>query len=369
MTVPQLDETSIRRLVRLCAALAGSTAAEDLAQDTLVAALRSGAPPPSPEALDAWLAGIARNVARRHWRARGRELPAGPVHLQPSSPTGGTDDVVERREQLVQHALARLPEASRSLLSARLLGGQSTGALAAQLGLSPAAVSMRLTRAGTALRRVLTDELGEEARSAGIRLGRSGWRPTPLWCGDCGGRRLEMRRTDHHVAFRCPGCCPHPDGVGSEFRLANRTFGTVLRGIAQPAALARRAAAWSHDYFDRPGESGQAPCTACGRLARMLPYRRSAPALALRHRVGLHVTCDACGETVSTSLGGLIAARPEAAQLRARARRVRAVDAVPAQVDGRAAFVAGLQAVGGTASVELVVAADTLRVISVRTTS
>ncbi len=369
MTVRQLDEATIGRLVRVCAALAGPIAAEDLAQDTLVAALRSSVAPARPEALDRWLAGVARNVARRHWRAQQPKLPAGPIYLQPPSAVDGPDDVVERREQLVQRALARLPEASRSLLTARLLTGQSTGRLAVQLGLSPAAVSMRLTRAGTLLRRVLTDELGDEARAAGLRLGRPGWRATPLWCTDCGNRRLEMRRTDRHVAFRCPGCASHPDSVGSEFRLANRTFANVLGGITQPAALARRAAAWSHDYFGRPGESGQAPCTACGRLAPLLPYRHTAPELGLRHRVGLHVSCGACGETVSSSLGGLVASMPQSAQLRARAGRVRAVDAFPVQVDGRAALVAGQRAVQGSAAVELVVAADTIRVLSVRTTS
>jgi hypothetical protein len=279
------------------------------------------------------------------------------------------DDVTDRRQRLVRDAIARLPEADRSLLAARHLGGQRTGEMAAQLGLSPAAVSMRLTRARDALRRVLSGELGDEARLAGIRVDSGAWRPTPLWCTECGNERLQMRRTADRVAFRCAACAPQPGAIGSEFRLANRTFSRILGGVAQPAALVRRAATWSHGYFSRPGASRQATCTACGQLAPLLPYRRADPRLRLRHRVGLHVRCEACGESVSTSLGGLVACRPEAARLRDRAGRVRAVEAIATQVDGQAAFVAGQRAVQGSAAIEVVVAADTLRVLSVRTTT
>ena len=124
--------------------------------------------------------------------------------------------------------------------------------MATQLGLSSAAVSMRLTRAGTALRRILTDELAEEARSAGIRVGRSGWRPTPLWCTDCGGRRLEIRRTDTTSRFAVPAVPRARIASDPSSGSSNRTFASVLGGVVQPAALARRAAAWSHEYFSRP---------------------------------------------------------------------------------------------------------------------
>jgi RNA polymerase sigma factor (sigma-70 family) len=369
VSVQQLDEMAMRRLLRRCAALAGPDAAEDVAQETLVAALRSHGAPDSREELDAWLAGVARNVARRHWRARTREVPLADVAIELAAPREAEADGPELREELIHRALARMAPAGRSLVAARLLGGQSTSAMATRLGLSPAALSMRLTRARAEFRRVLVDELGEEARAAGIRVRGGGWRPTPLWCTECGAQRLEVRRTAAQVAFRCAACASHPGEVGSAFALRNRTFAGLFDRIAQPAAVARRAAAWSHDYFSRPGHSGQAPCTACGRLARMLPYRRTAPDLALRHRVGLHVRCAACRETVSTSLGGLVASRPEALQLRERAGRVRATETVPTQVDGRAALVAGQRALRGSAAIEVVVAADTLRLLSVRTTT
>jgi RNA polymerase sigma-70 factor (ECF subfamily) len=359
----------MRRLVRLCAALAGPAAAEDIAQDTLLAMLRSGRRPSRAEDMDAWLGGVARNVARRHWRTNRPTSSLGEMAVDPSAEPDTDDDVTDGRAQLVRRAMARLSDADRSLLSARHLEGRRTGELAAQLGLSPAAASMRLTRASSALRRVLTEELSDEARSVGLRIGSGAWRPTPLWCTECGSARLEMLRSADRVAVRCRACISGPDGVGSEFQLGNRTLARIFAGVSQPAALARRAATWSHDYFSRPAEARQAPCTACGRLAPLLPYRRSDPALPLRHRVGLHVRGGACGETVSTSLGGLVASRPEAIQLRARAGRVRAIGAVATQVDGRAALVAGQRAIRGSAAVEVVVAADTLRLLSVRATT
>ena len=368
MALHQLDEEALRRLVGRCAVLVGSAAAEDLAQDTLVAALRSDRAPANREDLDAWLVGVARNMARRHWKARAREvsLASGPIEV--AAPAGvPDDDSVERRQHLAQSALRRLPAASRSLLADRVLAGRRTDAIAEERGLSPAAASMRLTRARDALRRVITDELAHEARSAGIRVGHPGWRPTPLWCTDCGDRRLESRRTDDHVAFRCPACASHPQAVGSAFRLANPTFAALLGGVVQPAAVARRAAAWSHAYFTPGGGAAQAPCTACGQLAPLAAYRRTDARLALRHRVGLQVSCPACGETVSSSLGGMAASLPESRELRARVGRVRATEAMTTQVDGRSALVVGQRAAQGSAGVEMVVAADTLRLIHVRT--
>jgi RNA polymerase sigma-70 factor (ECF subfamily) len=364
----QIDEATLRRLVGLCAVLVGPAAADDLAQDTLVAALRSGREPAAPEALHGWLAGVARNVARRHWRARTRELPVAFAPGEVAAGPDAADDVGERRVLLAHRALGRLPGPGRSLLTARLVDGRATSEIADQLGLSASAVSMRLTRARAALRQVITDDLADDARSAGIRIGHSGWRPTPLWCTECGNGRLESRRADDQIAFRCTACASHPGAIGSAFRLGNRTFAHLFGTVTQPAAIVRRAATWSHGYFGHSWMSGQVPCTACGHLARLVPYRRTVPRMALRHRRGLHVRCDACGETVSTSLGGLLASLPEARELQRTAGRVRATETVPTHVDGQPALVVGQRAVAGTAGVEMVVAADTLRPIDVRTT-
>ena len=60
------------RLVRLCTAVVGdASAAEDLAQETLLTAWRLQHRLTDPSGADAWLNAIARNVCRRWLRRRG----------------------------------------------------------------------------------------------------------------------------------------------------------------------------------------------------------------------------------------------------------------------------------------------------------
>lgn len=62
------------RLVRLCARITDDPAsAEDLAQETLIEAWRHAGNLRNPDAHQAWLTGIARNVCRRWVRARSRD--------------------------------------------------------------------------------------------------------------------------------------------------------------------------------------------------------------------------------------------------------------------------------------------------------
>ena len=73
------------RLVRLCTAVVGDTsAAEDLAQETLLTAWRLQHRLTDPSGADAWLNAIARNVCRRWLRDRG-SAPASNAARTPST--------------------------------------------------------------------------------------------------------------------------------------------------------------------------------------------------------------------------------------------------------------------------------------------
>lgn len=76
------------RLVRLCRQVSGSAdAAEDVAQETLLEAIRLLDRLRDPDGVSAWVAAIARHVCRRWSRARGREL----AHITSRNPDDAGD--------------------------------------------------------------------------------------------------------------------------------------------------------------------------------------------------------------------------------------------------------------------------------------
>lgn len=290
------QEAERRRLVRLCAAITGDhQAAEDLAQETLLEAWRNAHKLTDPAGADRWLAAVARNVCLR-WsrrRHRGEVLCADP-------PEQAFEEWFEfERDGELARRLAALPASAREVLVERYVLERSTREIAARLGISADAVTMRLARCRTAL------------------LGGESWRPTRIWCFGCGKRKLEILR-EHEprsIAFRCPGC--DPGGRVAVFPLGNPVFGALVAGLERPSAMFRRVGAWSLDYYSA-GAGAAVACTGCGAEAVVRRHRRRDGA----H--GLHVRCDACGAEISSSLTGLAAVTPDVVELRRRRPRTRA---------------------------------------------
>ena len=108
------------RLVRLCASLTGApSAAEDLAQETLLEAWRSWAKLADRQALAPWLSGIARNVCRRWRRRRGREamyMMREALDDAAAQPATSLDDDGDPTIELERHELAALLDRALALL-------------------------------------------------------------------------------------------------------------------------------------------------------------------------------------------------------------------------------------------------------------
>jgi len=152
-------------------------AAEDLAQETVLAALRARRP--IRGALQPWLARVAANLARRGWRdaetrksgernaARAEALPA------PEETLGR----LELQEQLVEE-LKRLDEPARTVLVRRFFDGWSAARIAHEAGLPASTVRWHLQR-GLAEMRARLDRRaardGLQWRPALLALAR--WRP------------------------------------------------------------------------------------------------------------------------------------------------------------------------------------------------
>jgi RNA polymerase sigma factor (sigma-70 family) len=246
-------------LVNYCRKLTGDEgAADDLAQETLLAAWQGAERRPPDVAPRAWLAGIAHNMVRRWARDRGRALAfAAPLPDDDELWIG--DDVValtlERQElaDLLDGALALLPAATRTAFIAHYLEELPQAVIAERLGMSEGALAVRLHRGRLALRRILAPEVADVLPGVASNVG---WEATALWCPLCGRHHLEGQFDAHHqnLRLRCADCgemMNHGVAVGGA-----KTYGAALNRINR----------WLASYYLPAAATGSATCFACGRV-------------------------------------------------------------------------------------------------------
>ncbi|MHC4225354.1 MAG: sigma-70 family RNA polymerase sigma factor, partial [Planctomycetota bacterium] len=144
-----------------CALLRDEQGAEDVVQDTYVAALRR---PPARHAPGAWLAVVARNLARRRRRTelrRGqRERATARTEGLPS--TAEVAAQVELQEK-VAAAVGALGEPYRSAVVLRFYYGRTPTEIAGEQGIPVETVKTQLKRAIQMLRARLDRTIGERA--------------------------------------------------------------------------------------------------------------------------------------------------------------------------------------------------------------
>lgn len=153
---------------RLARAMTRSVeAAEDVLQETFLAAMRAAADFRGEAKVRTWLLTIARNVALQHGRLRSGE-PEAFLPIETLSEASSRklpelkQDIMEpilQREELL-HALERLTEDDREVLVLRELEGLSGEEAASVLGITPTAMKSRLHRARLRLASVLLEGTG-----------------------------------------------------------------------------------------------------------------------------------------------------------------------------------------------------------------
>jgi RNA polymerase sigma-70 factor (ECF subfamily) len=125
----------------------------DLAHDTYLLALKRISDVREPGAFAAWLASIARNVARAHRRsAKFAEELSDDI----AAPVESRDDAIECARVL--RALKMLPENLREPLLLRLVEGMTGEEIAASLGVTHGSVRVNLHRGLKLLRQKLEIE-------------------------------------------------------------------------------------------------------------------------------------------------------------------------------------------------------------------
>jgi RNA polymerase sigma factor (sigma-70 family) len=357
-----------RRLVRLCAAITGDPdAAEDLAQETLLEALRNVHKLHDPAGAEQWLNAIARNVCRRWARSRGRESALiAPVEIDTDTSADALDlDAELDRGELVElldRALGLLPADTRDVLVQRYVHELPHAEIGRRLGLSEDAVTMRASRGKAVLRRLLGSELRDEAAAHGLlHAADQEWVETRVWCADCGRRRLVARReaSPGSLGFRCPGCDPDLTVPSAEFALGNPFFAQLVGGLVRPAAMLNRVAEWTRRYY-ADGAQTDVPCTRCGGPVTIKRFWRDAGDAP---RDGLYVDCPACGEQSSTSVEGIALATPEVRRFRRAHPRTSGLPRRAVDWHGAPAILVRRKNLLGSDSVDVVLDRDTLRVL------
>ncbi len=145
--------------------------AGDVTQEAFIRAWQKLKDLRNPEGFGAWLCGIVRNLAADHYRRRKREssvramddpaehAAAVPMLLDPSA-----DLQQAERRQRIETALGALDEISRTAVVMRYYDGASSKQISEALGLSPAAIDMRLSRARNDLKQLLEKDVAHDER-------------------------------------------------------------------------------------------------------------------------------------------------------------------------------------------------------------
>lgn len=150
-----LDSTDLTWLARLARSLLREPhAADDLVQDTAIAALSAELPPESGRR--AWLSSVARRLAARHFRGQSRRAR----REREAPPPNGLPDAVELAERAeiaeqLSAAARQLPEPFRRTILLRFLEGLSPEEIARQDGKPVDTVRWRVRRGLDLLRQEL----------------------------------------------------------------------------------------------------------------------------------------------------------------------------------------------------------------------
>lgn len=141
--------------------LGDASAAGDVVQEAFIRAWDRLDDLREPERFGTWFCGIARNMAIDAVRRRKPTEQLGPANnvLEPQRWTADPTEEVDRRENAkrVAEAIASLDEASRLVVTMRYYEDLSSKQIAEALGMTPAAVDMRLSRARKQLKALLED--------------------------------------------------------------------------------------------------------------------------------------------------------------------------------------------------------------------
>ena len=374
------------RLVGLCRKLTGNPdVAEDLAQETLFLAWQRIETLRDPEKRVQWIAGIARNVSLNWLRQHGREL-AHSIDLSHSTETQDTltlEELVcdefdlelelEHKEliELLERAMALLPEATRTILIKRYIEESPLAEIAGQLNTNPSTVAMRLQRGKLALKKVLTNDMRQEIAMYQTSATAQTWERTSLWCHLCGNHRLLGKKdADRGLLYlKCPACSPGDEALSKNKSLA------LFKGIKSFKPAYMHLMEWCHTFYQRGLQNGSVICDVCSRevalkistpeeIHGVARLNETSPTWVYQRSERLvNITCSHCMTVNCIPLQGLVLTSPEGRKFLDTKQRIRLLPSRTIEYAGRPALVTTFESVTETARFEVISDAETYRVL------
>lgn len=362
------------RLARLCRKWTGNAvAAEDLAQEAIVAGWRRFQRGALPAEWSSYLTAIARHLCH-HWNAQNRreesrlssldETPESAFSVvQDTSPAtiDPLDTLISaERETLIERAIASLDDATRQMLIARYVDELPLSEIAGRLALTENAATVRLHRSREALRKKFSTTLREEAAALGLLDADTaeGWQTTPIICCRCGEERLEGRfeTTDtgqREFSLRCSRCTGQLIGMTSQ--AVPLDSARVLSGVSGFRPALSRVNRWWQEYLTAAFQKGTVACVRCGHTAKVQVFSTE----------GIGMRCPTCQEmTFFIRPTGLLY---HSDTLHAFWRRYPKLHNLPERrivCENRPAILATFAARNANAHVEMVFDAETMTVLS-----
>jgi RNA polymerase sigma-70 factor (ECF subfamily) len=380
---PDLFETILgeerTRLVRLCAWFSRSPqAAEDLAQETLIAAWKNRAQLTSLDQLKPWTSAIARNVclnwSRGHYREESRMAYSMDADEEPFHDLPDEADLeleLDRYElaSLLDRALALLPKETAQMLVEHYIHDSSHAEIAEKLKLNPGTVAVRLQRGKLSLQKLLRKKLQAETSAFGLIDQHSlQWEETNIWCPGCGEARLLGKyQKDEVFALRCPACDPQPESIMAGLDLTKAYHARLLGNIkTYKPAYARLLTAFM-PLYQQALKNHSAACLACGNHVDVMLTDDNEPKKHSRGLTQITLHCPSCGWSSNKSSTGLAIGSPEAQRFWRDYPRMRTVASQEIEVNGSMASVTRLQSVTDSAELTLISRRDTFELIEVHT--
>ena len=368
------------RLVRLCAWFSGNPdAAEDLAQETLIAAWKNKAQLLSLDKLKPWTASIARNIcldwSRRHHRERNRHAYSMDSAEEPwdlELPHELNLEVeLDRYElaRLLDRALALLPMETAQMLVEHYIKETSHAEIAEMMKINPGTVAVRLQRGNLILQKLLRKDLRVEASAFGlIDENSSHWDETNIWCPWCGQARLLGRyQRDEAFALRCPRCDPDPESLMAGLDLTKPCHASLLGNTKSYKPAYSRLLTAFMPLYRQALNSQPAPCLACGNSVRVAVEHNKQKHKQSPSFSQITLQCPVCGWASNKSLTGLVIGTPEAQRFWRENPRMRTLPAQEIDVQGSPALLTCLQSVTGNAELVVISRGDTFEPIEVHT--
>jgi len=304
--------------------------AEDIVQQTCIEAWRNLDHLRSPASFDAWLDGICRNLCLRWARAQGN-TEKRQVSLEDLLQREGmhsalawdrTDPLLSdplealiQKDQalLLDQALEKLPSPQREAIEVSYLHHLPQGEAARRLGLTLPALKARLHRGRRQLRLLLGQALYQDGSFLSFPSDHQpppSWREARQWCRLCGCRRLhgifeQLPNGITRLRMRCPTCSPR---YGIDLIDTGSCVAFPGRSSFQPAL--KRLSQWLAPAFAGPFLPDGQRCLCCGEpvQTRIIGPGEPDRLLPQRFLLTLRLDCAACGTSLATWAGSLIAA-------------------------------------------------------------